>query len=1234
MPKKLSQAIIDNIINKKNVTKSVYFEIRDLDGNVVNDSQYLNSIKNYSFSLSRKFQSSTATIVVKNTTGAFSPDNEFAIIKRGYTLTIKEYFDEYSSIKFERFYGTVKQINPVKKSSGNEVEITCYDSLIKLQETDIEKVFESPDKDFIENDLLTPNTLEEPRDHLAQVFDGNYAAWANLPPPTVQITEKGSSNVAKTTTDGFEIVYKSGQVALNQVINVEDFDVKASYYYFKKGLLAEDIIKDIMLEPDSFGNDVFTLAELSSSLSAEEDTSTDSLIPITTPLNLNSQLLVKKGTSDTEVYIPRADSWKFISTYKFKIDSVDFQYNGKSDVTIGGIEMTKLLNVSGSHSAALLRGSKVEAFYDIGDGITTRAWKTTYNNVTDTISSGDFTIPGASFETFDERQGVLLVDTQIVSTTSVTLNKDYNFITLQSTGIEIPYLRLSKAKHANRFEAIKRDLLTLLPPNYVLFTQGTSRVWGKFLAQKPDGKEDYQLKLNKQIQYVTDQEVYSRVFLRGKNNNPRNVMLEETTNILNINEYGLTFNSYATDQPLRIPERGNFRTDYYPFSIYRMESEAWRWTTDSMMIYSSWVEDERTVTPTLKIDGAVLGNQIVRKSRMPVSLESITKTEWGWDFIVKMDPKEKTVNYHVRIPHKNIIPPTNSETSIVFYDVDGNVMNSLSDLVITKANTANMDIHSFDLLQITPYHPEGRKICRVFQAEDHAYFYDWTFIKSFVRKIAYVSYSVIMPQQINGKPAWYLKGCYFWIHRDLFSYQIFHNIGDIPDGVDTFQTNYYRGGGSLVLGIYSQITASFRYRSTLARVDEPQNLKDGDSATEAQLLFFNRTSIAGQPAFIIDFQRNLKVQAIDIIAGKFYPHRAYDSGFALDCEFALTLQSSNSTAFATLISDAGPSSTSLKVKWGQTANFPSSGTAFVGDDSFTYTGKTSNSFTGVSGLSETHDIGYEWTTDPETGASHRRNRYALILIDRFSNISQETTNISLKSGDAISITKDQLGDSFECRMIRAVVDHVEPVEYARRVIAYPVSLASFNVFEDVEFEADAKLSATTTLETGFSSPPSTLQVKDTSLFSSSGTAYLGTEKFTYTGKTATTFTGVFGLSEGHYQGAYIAKENVWEEEGLYVRDPNALLKEIGDKVYKQRGISQILTTQEKLNKKARDLLAEYYKNHNKVRIENVFAPYAFVGQTARLTDQYSPSFEIDRNYFIESVVSNNGNYSMELAYYP
>jgi|GEM_PF-4391541 len=1229
---------ITDLITQKNIAKGVTVTIWDWNGVLVNSSLFSDKLISYSFQLSQKFTASTATLTFLNENGLFSPDNSASPIKRGYVVKIQEFFSNQvgGATPFNRFYGTITQLNPTKNSQGNTIEVTCYDPLLRLQETDIEKVFESADKEFIENDVLSENPLPEPRERFSQVFDGDYAAWATLPPPTISITVKGSSEVAQARTDGFEINYKSGQVILNQVLNIDDFDVKATYYHYQRGLQAEDIIKSILLEPDSFGGVLFTSSDVQSTLLEETGASTDPLSPVVTPVNFTSFLSVKKSPTDLVLYVPRYDSWKFITSHTLKIGEVELSWNGKQDVVVSGVQLTKLLNVTGIHTDTLIRGQTISVFYDPIEDQKTRIWRTSFNNISSTISLSDFNMGGGpTAATFDARSGTLILNTPVLPSTAIVLNKNYTFSTLQATGIEIPYLRLSRAEHPNRLEAIKREILPLLPPNYCIFTKGTSRVWGSFLYQK--SAEDFQLKLNKQLQYIADQDVFTRVYLKGQNDNPHNVMLDDSTRFLGINEYDLSFNAFATDQPLRVPEEGEYSRSYYPFSIYLMKDQRYSWVTDQMMIYPNWLENGVLKTPSIKIDGVPIGHEKIRKSRIPLVMREETRQEKNkigvlFGEIDFFGTHQTSAGFTLRIPHRAILPPVDVDTSIVFYDRDGRVVEFLnSPLVIMKSDTTNMDVHSFDLLQINAFSPNGRKIGRLYQGEDDSYISDMPFSQSFLSTFGFISYSVMLPESINGKPSWYLSGGHFWIHRDLLAYQVFGNMAEIPDGVDYIKAGYSSDGSGTFIAMYSQVTSSFRYRSILAKFDEPNSLKDGDVNTQAQLAFFNQTAISGQSAFIVDFGRKVKVQAMDLIAGKFYPYKRFDKGFALDCNFALTLQSSNSVSTAVLVDSVGPTSTFMRVR--STAGFPNSGTAFIGDDSFTYTSKNDYTFFGLSGLTEQHQVAGIYVQDPATGATHYEMRCELILSERFANISQEASGISLKSGDTVTLDKQQLGETLECRMIRVVVDHVDPVEYARRVFAYPVALASFNVYEDIEFESNAKLTPTTSLTVGFSTPPNVLHVADTSLFPTSGTAYLGTQRFLYTGKTSTTFTGVTGLTQGHFVGAYITQQNVWDDISTFVRDPRNLLKEMGDKVFKETDTDRKVTTQEKLNKRAKDLLAEFYKNHTKVRVENVFAPYVQVGQTVRIQDSYG-TFEIDRNYFVESITSNNGNYSLELAYYP
>ena len=350
---------------------------------------------------------------------------------------------------------------------------------------------------------------------------------------------------------------------------------------------------------------------------------------------------------------------------------------------------------------------------------------------------------------------------------------------------------------------------------------------------------------------------------------------------------------------------------------------------------------------------------------------------------------------------------------------------------------------------------------------------------------------------------------------------------------------------------------------------------------------------------------------------------------------------------ATLVSNALKPETNqilsevVSVKGGQLKDFPDSGTAYIGNDAFQYTGIQRNvirtiyvgksrnrplyrhivdQFTGVTGLSEDHRV--------EVGD------YLLVLSEPFSDVSAETNNFSLKSGESVSFEKDQLGEEFETRLLSFVVENVESVEIARGTPAFPISIASLNIFEDIQFQAEAKLSPTTKLTTGVLVSDTTMQVKSTNGFPSSGTGYLGLDQFSYTGKTSDSFTGVLGLSQAHVVGSFVTQENVWDEQGKFLADPRNLLSEVGDKVHKDRQVAKDVTDEKNLNIRAKKTLAEVYKDHNKVRISNIFAPYTYIGQTLKLRDPYSNDFEVNRNYFIESISSNNGKYELEVAFYP
>ncbi len=1295
MPQKLTSIIKDEVIDRQNVAWDVVIEVRRFDQSVI--SGLRSYLVSYSFNLNRDFASSTARLTFQNPEGIFSPDHPNPILRKGFVVRITEVYPADPSVQFDRFFGIIRQINPTKSAKGNEVEVFCYDALIKLQDTDIEKTFESAEKLFVEDEVLSANPLPAPVDFEAQVFDGTYSGWAQSPPPLLQIRSIGSAEVRTSVIDGMEIQYKTGQVILNAPINIEELEVKASYWAYTSGLYAEDIIESILLEPNSFGAVLFSPADLISTLSTEEGLAEDTLLPIPFPLNMTTTIEKKVTPTDTEIFIRRREGWKFTPNHSGILGSETLgddviQWTGKQDVVIANVLLTKLTGVTGL-TRSYSKGARASVFYN-GNAQTTQAWRTTYTHLTSVVAAADFQIPGGSFASFDPRFGILLLNSPIATSAEVLLNKDYTFKTLQATGIEIPYLRLSRDKYQNRYDAIKNEILNLLPPNYVLFSRGSSKIWGLFLNQKPDGNEDYELKLNTRLQYIQDQEVYTRVSLRGQNNTPHNIMLDESTKILGVNETGLTFSGYAIDQELFLANPEELRPNgsylaFTPFTDIRS-----RTNLPDSDIYPSWREGDQLFVPVVKINGASIGSQTLQVAQRPVSVDG-TK---------------------VRFDHNTLLPPDGSaENSLVLFDQSGVPLDDFFSPNVTTHLTA--DIHPNDTViytegvggfpssgtafigmdeiqytarvgnnlqgvtgidqtqlagaTVTLYHPllfprsetvnedqssftlfdrKGKDRGRVYREGDHA-IWESRYPESFTKLIRSASYTIVTAVSIqNNQPAFVVSGKKFLVNRNLLTTRLVSadDVVHVIEDADLNTTYAY----SERLAVDNVVTATFKYRTLLGRFDSPLALRDGDPRTEAQLAWVHQTPLKGQTIFIVDFGSLKKIQAIDIIAGRYFPFKAIDSQMALDCQFKLTMKASKSAGAATLIANATTFSTNailsetVNVKAGQLAGFPTSGTGYIGSDAFQYTGiqrKVSvilftgnpsrpltlgtivDRFTGVTGLSEDHFV--------------VNNAYELITSEPLSEVSAGTSNFSLKSGDNVSFESEQLGEDFECRLLAFVVESVEKVEISKGTLAYPISIASLNVYADILYEAKATLTPTTRLTASVLPLGASLFVESTVLFPAQGTGYIGLDRFTYTGKTPTSFTGVQGIDEAHPVTSFITQENIWDENSPTIGDPNGLLSEFGDRVYKDRQVQKDVVDPKYLKLRAKQMLAEFYKNHHKVRIDNVFAPYTYLGQTMRLVDPYwiqltTEWFTIERNYFIEAISCNNGKYSLDVSFYP
>jgi hypothetical protein len=105
---------------------------------------------------------------------------------------------------------------------------------------------------------------------------------------------------------------------------------------------------------------------------------------------------------------------------------------------------------------------------------------------------------------------------------------------------------------------------------------------------------------------------------------------------------------------------------------------------------------------------------------------------------------------------------------------------------------------------------------------------------------------------------------------------------------------------------------------------------------------------------------------------------------------------------------------------------------------------------------------------------------------------------------------------------------------------YAVALTEASAYSDIVLKAEGKLIPTTVSTNGLVG--GTLAVESTAAFASSGTAYVGkdsTRFFTYTGTTATSFTGVIlgssttGIADNEYITETIEDDNtIYDPDGF------------------------------------------------------------------------------------------------------
>ena len=512
MAKTLSATVLAQIANG-DVKAEIDFTI--------NGTDTMSYLLDWTVSYNKDFGSASAKFTLNNNDARFGSDGT-AEINIGDVISCSGAFAD-DSVDWPIFYGVVNQ-RTVSKSSGKKTfVITCLDYISILQNWDINYETEG-DKVRVTNEVLSPNFLASPSEMLSQIFDFANSSIVSDPAPVIMI--KDVDDFEDPQYDGFDILYETGQLYLSFPINaLDNYEVIArDYWYYVHGVFAEDILEDLLTQADAYGNYLFgeTSAadvitnHLTTTFEVEEGTGeSDTLTPnySTTTITIETQLAAEYYAAESG----------YDATILYLDDNAGFPDGGTG--SINGDEFTYVATGSGNTLTGVSGLSdhneddycENETTYSIG-----QVWYLKYTNLVTTLATTDFTLDsGSTVEYVDKRMGRIILDSGISTSSSVVCSTDYSFKTLQATGVELNQFLCREREIENVYKAIEK-LRKYLAPNYIIRTQGDAKIWATYLSQKITS--DYDLSLVTSVNYLEDEDLYTRTKFFGKNSNPLNLM--------------------------------------------------------------------------------------------------------------------------------------------------------------------------------------------------------------------------------------------------------------------------------------------------------------------------------------------------------------------------------------------------------------------------------------------------------------------------------------------------------------------------------------------------------------------------------------------------------------------------------------------------------------------------------------------------------------------------------------
>ena len=956
----LTQAIT-NQINNKRINLKFLFYINSIDR-----SDYL---MNWSISTNKAFGSTSASFTLNNTGGIFGEGGGFRLYV-GDIVELIEMFDGDSTV-FRRFYGIIDQRSIEKHSDSRVITLTCLDYVSSLQKNDIDLDSEGTKVQVIE-ETLVPQYLPAPNDKLAQIFNFANNSIAQEPPPLIVIRPKAGTTLVGETPqfDGFDIKYDVGQVVLGTPINAFDnyTVVCSSYYHYPVGVYIEDILEEIFTTVDGYGKYLFgedtAQAVIDNHLTTDfqtvKGTTTDTLVPNSTTSNITirTKLTADVTAGDTTIHLTSTNG--FPSSGSGNISGDTFTWTGKTSTTLTGIPSSGDNSLTGHSSDNYAR---YDGSYPAG-----QVWYFAYSNIQSDLSASGSSYTGlpsgVTIDYTDNRIGRIILSSAISTSTTLRHIGNYTFKTLQATGTELNRIKFNSREVDTRFDAINK-LRNYLNPNYVIRTEGDDKIWASYLYQKVT--PDYTLNLTQELTFMEDEDLYTRVKFFGKNINPTNILFNN----------GVQFVSTGQNY------KGTATQDELQFEKESADGNYWVYKTT---ISDAGKIDTSVIKPTVYINNVPVNDHPQIISLMPVSITVRFRTETTVQEKRSGSPDVTVTQlfyYTIKFAHTSIDPTQNiylyNSFGLLVYTIPPGTsgMDYASGVFTVPGDSQNATVESISTASYTVFYSTSgisidtntvrfsiskALIPSTLLATVAATYQYWTALTPFSDVGAVIDgrFDTQVQTEFFAEPPTGLPYAILDLGQE-YTIQALDILAGFfrPDDVRKFNVNFK------ISLQYSLDNVNYFYISSETQnmqfqAGSSKKLEESDLGVDFRTRYL-RVDI--EDVTRLDYQTvasTATASNVGVWVVAFSEISAY-SDIILKSESKLiptTYLTSDVTV--TSLASSGLYPTVIHVE--STAGFddlPSGGsaTAYIGTDSFTYTGLTSTSFIGVTGLSSDHSLG-------------------------------------------------------------------------------------------------------------------------------------------------------------------------------------------------------------------------------------------------------------------------------------